>query len=93
MWIKRTSNKTDKKNTNLFVTTEEWPDISEEQLKYFLEEYGKVNSIKNRRNRYLGRNETPASHRRAEEAKTSSVDINICQGRKDEFYRSASKDE
>ena len=35
-----------KKNTNLFVTNEEWPDISEEELKYFLEEYGKVNIIK-----------------------------------------------
>ena len=35
-----------KKNTNLFATNEEWPDISEEELKYYLEEYGKVNSIK-----------------------------------------------
>ena len=49
--------KTCKKNTNLFVTNEEWPDISEEELKYYLEEYGKVKSIKTRRNRYLGRNE------------------------------------
>ena len=43
-----------KKKTNLFVTNEEWPDISEEELKYFLEEYGKINSIKAQRNRFLG---------------------------------------
>ena len=35
-----------KKNTNLFVTNEEWPKISEEELKYFLEEYGKISCIK-----------------------------------------------
>ena len=47
-----------KKNTNLFVTNKEWPDISDEELKYCLEEYGKVNSIKTQRNRNLGRNES-----------------------------------
>ena len=35
-----------KKKNKLFVTNEEWPDISEEKLKYFLEEYGKISSIK-----------------------------------------------
>ena len=38
--------KTCKKNTNPFVTNEEWLDISEEELEYYLEEYGKVKSIK-----------------------------------------------
>ena len=38
--------KSSKKNTKLFVNNGEWPDISEEELKYFLEEYGKVNIIK-----------------------------------------------
>ena len=75
MWIKRTSNKIiqkeHKKNTNLFVTNEEWPDISEEELKYYLEEYGKVNSIKTRKNRYLERNEAVVCYRTAEEAKTA----------------------
>ena len=63
--------KTCKKNTNLFVTNEEWPDISEEELKYYLEEYGKVNSIKTRKNRYLERNEALVCYRTAEEAKTA----------------------
>ena len=41
-----------KKNPNLLVTImkngdyEEWLDISEEEFKYFLEEYAKINSIK-----------------------------------------------
>ena len=97
MWIKRTSNKIiqkeHKKNTNLFVTNEEWPDISEEELKYFLEEYGKVNSIKTRRNRCLGRNEALVYYREAEEAKTALADINMYQGWTAELYRSTSKDE
>ena len=38
--------KSSKKNTNLFVNNGEWSHISEEELKYFLEEYGKVNIIK-----------------------------------------------
>ena len=37
---KEHSIKSCKKKTNLFVTNEEWPDISGEQLKYFIEEYG-----------------------------------------------------
>ena len=49
MWIKRTSNKIMQKETNLFVTNEEWPDISEEELRYFLEECGKISNIKTRR--------------------------------------------
>ena len=65
-----------KKNTNLFFTNEEWPDISKEELKYFLEEYGKVDSIKTRRNRYLGRNKALVCYRTAEEAKTALADIN-----------------
>ena len=85
--------KTCKKNTNLFVTNEEWPDISEEELKYFLEEYGKVNSIKTRRNRCLGRNEALVYYREAEEAKTALADINMYQGWTAELYRSTSKDE
>ena len=35
-----------KKKKNLFVTNEELPDISEEELKYFLEKYGIISSIK-----------------------------------------------
>ena len=33
-----------KRNTNLFVTNEKWRDISEEELKYFLE-YGKISIV------------------------------------------------
>ena len=68
-----------KKNTNLFVTNHEWSDISEVELKYFLEEYRKVYSIKTRRNRYLGRDEALVCDRTAKEAKAakylSRVDI------------------
>ena len=79
-----------KKNTNLFVTNEEWPDISEEELKFYLEEYGKVNIIKTRRNSYLGRNQALVYYyyRPAEEAKTALADINMYQGWTAEFYRS-----
>ena len=38
-----------KKNTNLFATNEEWPDIPEQELKYFLEDYGKISIIKTRK--------------------------------------------
>ena len=82
-----------KKNTNLFVTNEEWPDISEEELKYFLEEYGNISSIKTRRNRFLGRNEALVCYKTAEEAKTALADINMYQGWTAEMYRSTSKDE
>ena len=81
------------KNTNLFVTNEEWPDISEEELKYFLEEYGKVNNIKTRRNRYLGRNKALVCYRTVEEAKTALADINMYQGWRANLYKSTSKDE
>ena len=66
-----------KKNTNLFLLNEGGPDILEEGLKYFLEEYGKVNSIKTQRNRYLGRNEALVCYRTVEEAKTALADINM----------------
>ena len=82
-----------KKNTNLFVTNKEWPDISDEELKYCLEEYGKVNSIKTQRNRNLGRNESLVCYRTAEEAKTALANINMYQGWTAELYRSTSKDE
>ena len=82
-----------KKSTNLFVTNEEWPDISEEELKYFIEEYGKVNNIKTRRNRYLGRNEAVACYRTVEEAKTALADVNMYQGWTANLYKSTSKDE
>ena len=85
--------KTCKKNTNLIATNEEWPYISEEELKYYLEEYGKVKKIKTRRNRYLGRNEAPVCYRTAEKAKTAFADINMYQGWTAELYRSISKDE
>ena len=81
-----------KKNTNLFATNK-WPDISEEKLKYFLEEYGQVNCIKTLRNRYLGRNEALVCYRTVEKAKTALADINMYQGWKAELYRSTSKDE
>ena len=38
-----------KKNTSLFVTNQEWPEIAQEELKYYLEEYGKWNSLKTQR--------------------------------------------
>ena len=73
-----------KKNTNLFATNEEWPEVSEKQLKYFLEEYGKISSIKTQRNRFLGRNEALVCYKTAEEAKTDInldlADINMYQG-------------
>ena len=65
-----------KKNTNLFVTNEEWPDISEEELKFYLEEYGKVNIIKTRRNSYLG-----------EESSSSLLLLQASRGSKDSFSR------
>ena len=80
-----------KKNTNLFVTNAEWPDISEEELKYFLEEYEKVNSIKTGRTLYLGRNEARVCYRTVEEAKTALADINMYQGWTTELYGSTSK--
>ena len=85
--------KTCKKNTNVFVTNEERPDISEEELKYYLEEYGKVKSKKTQRNRYLGRNEALVCYWTVEEAKTALADINMYQGWTAELYRSTSKDE
>ena len=69
-----------KNNTNLFATNEEWPDISEEELKYYLEEYGKVNSMQTRRNRYSGRNEALVCYRTGEEAEIALADINMYQG-------------
>ena len=66
-----------KKNTNLLVTNEQWRDISEEELKYYLKEYGKVKSIKTRRNRYLGMNEALVWYRTAEDGKTALADINM----------------
>ena len=77
-----------KMNTNLFVTNEEWPDISEEELKYFLEEYGKISSIKTRRNSFLRRNEALPCYRTAEEAKTVAADINMYQRWTAVMYRS-----
>ena len=82
-----------KKNINLFVTNKEWPDILDEKLKYYLEEYGKVNSIKTKRNRNLGRNESLVCYRTAEDAKTALANINMYQGWTTELYRSTSKDE
>ena len=82
-----------KKNTNLFAINEEWPNISEEELKYFLEEYGKISSIKTRRNRFLVRNEALVCYRTAEEAKKALGNINMYQGWTAELYRSTSKDE
>ena len=80
-----------KKSANLLVTNEEWPDISEEELKYFLEEYRKVNSIKTRRNRYLRRNEALVCYRTVEEEKTALADVNMHRGWTAEMYRSTSK--
>ena len=55
MWIQKKSNKIVQNNSNLLFTNEQWPEISEEELKYFLEEYGKISSIKTQRNKLLGR--------------------------------------
>ena len=82
-----------KKNANLFVTNEEWPNILEEEFKYCLEEYGKVNSVKTRRNRYLGRIEALVCYWTAAEAKAALADINMYQGYTTGLYRSTSKDE
>ena len=71
MWIKITSNKWQ-------FTNEEWPDISEEELKHFLEEYGKISSIKTWRNMFLGRNEALLCYGTAEEAKTALADKKKC---------------
>ena len=53
-------------------------------MKYFLEEYGKISSIKTQRNRFLGRNEALVCYKTAEEAKTDInldlADINMYQG-------------
>ena len=46
-----------RKKTSLFFTNGEWPDTSEEEFKYLLEEYGKISSIKTGRNIFLRRNE------------------------------------
>ena len=62
-------------------------------MKYFLEKYGKISSIKTRRNRFLGRNEALVCYRTVEEVKTVSTDINMYQGWTAELYRSPSKDE
>ena len=62
-------------------------------MKYYLEEYGKVKSIKTRRNRYLGWNEALVCYRTVEKAKTALADINMYQGWTAELYRSTSKDE
>ena len=62
-------------------------------MKYLLYEYGKVNSIKTRRNRYLGRNKALVCYRTAEEGKIALADINMYQGWTAELYRSTSKDE
>ena len=75
--------KTYKKNTKLFVTNEEWRDISEKELKYYLEEYGKVKSIETRRNRYLERNEALVCYSAVEEAKSALVDKKMQQSRMD----------
>ena len=69
-----------KKKNNLFDTNEEWPDISEEELKYFLEEYGKKSSIKTRKNRFVEMDESLVCYRTTEEAKTALADINMFQG-------------
>ena len=62
-------------------------------MKYLLYEYGKVNSIKTRRNRYLVRNKALVCYRTAEEGKIALADINMYQGWTAELYRSTSKDE
>ena len=62
-------------------------------MKYFLEEYGKVNSIKTQRNRYLERNEVLVCYRTAEEATTALADINMYQGWAAELYRNTNKDD
>ena len=62
-------------------------------MKYYLENYGKLKSIKTRRNRYLARNEALVCYRTEEEAKTALADTNMYQGWTVELYRSTSKDE
>ena len=52
-------------------------DVSEEELKYFLEEYWKISIIKTRRNRFLVRNEALVCYRTAGEANTALADINM----------------
>ena len=82
-----------KKNTNKFIINEKWPEISEEDLKYFLEDYGKISSTKTQRNIFFGRNEALVCYRTAKEAKTVSADINMYQGQTAEMYKITIKDE
>ena len=60
-------------------------------MKYFLE-YGKISSIKHKKNRFWGRNEALVSYKTAEEANTALADINMYQGWAAELYRKTSID-
>ena len=84
MRIKRTSNKIMQKRTPTYLSPMKNGQIYQKKSyyleEYYLEEYEKVNSIKTRRNRYLGRNKALVCQRTAEEAKTALADINMYQG-------------
>ena len=61
-------------------------------MKYFLEEYRKVNSIIKQRNRFSGRNKALVCYRTTEKVKTGLADIIMYQGWTVEMYRSTNKD-
>ena len=63
------------------------------ELKYLLEEYGKITSIKTQTNRSLGRSEALVGYKTAEEAKVALADISMYQGWTAEMCRSTGKDE
>ena len=62
-------------------------------MKYLLEEYGKISSIKTQTNRSLGRSEALVCYKTAEEAKVALADISMYQGWTAEMCRSTGKDE
>ena len=63
------------------------------RVEIFLEEYGKISSIKTRRNRLVERNQALVRYRTVEEANTALADINMYQGWRVETYRTTSKNE
>ena len=69
------SNKSYKKYTNLLLTNEEWSEISEEKMKYFLEEYGKISSIKTLKNRLSRRNDALVCYRTTEDSMTTLAEL------------------
>ena len=62
-------------------------------MKCFLEERGKISSVKTQRKRFFGRNEALVFYRTAEEERTALADIDVYEGWTVEIYRSYTKDD